>query len=382
MEDAQASKRERRGEKRKENKDEGPSKKLKIDFKDKKPAWQRINTVYTLLTVPITQVLMVVEGKGLLSRLRFYKDGSQRSKSDKFCHFHNHYGHTTEECRHLKNKIERLVQNGYLQEYICWEKARGTGPYQKYEIDKDKVGKNISPESPIKEVPRSSTNGKAEVSDPPKKRVIKMIVGGPAGGDSQKARKAQIQKAYGTAIREVMDAELIEDTPLIQFEQEKQRGPKTQGNDTLVITALLANYEVGRVFIDSGSSADILIGEVYDQMQLRDIPLDTVDTSLYGFTGEVVHPRGMISLPLSLGTTPLRKMCLLKFFVVDIPSAYNVILGRPTLNAFRVVISTYHMKIKFPVNGGVGEVQADTIQARRCYVKVIKKGKKRGLDET
>ncbi|KAL0411341.1 UNVERIFIED_CONTAM: hypothetical protein Slati_3723800 [Sesamum latifolium] len=128
IEDAQASKRERRGEKRKENKDEGPSKKPKMDFKDKKSAWQRPNTVYTHLTVLITQALMVVEGKGLLSRPRPYKDGPQRPKSDKFCRFHNDYGHTTEECRHLKNEIKRLIQNNYLQEYVCWEKARGIGP--------------------------------------------------------------------------------------------------------------------------------------------------------------------------------------------------------------------------------------------------------------
>ncbi|KAL0412297.1 UNVERIFIED_CONTAM: hypothetical protein Slati_3819400 [Sesamum latifolium] len=106
MEDAQASKREGRGEKRKENKDEGPSKKPKRDFKDKKPAWQSINTVYTPLTVPITQTLMAVEGKGLLSRPRSYKDGPQCPKSNKFYRFYNNYGHTTEECRHLKSEIE------------------------------------------------------------------------------------------------------------------------------------------------------------------------------------------------------------------------------------------------------------------------------------
>ncbi|KAL0420481.1 UNVERIFIED_CONTAM: hypothetical protein Slati_3071000 [Sesamum latifolium] len=38
MKDAQASKREGRSEKRKETKDEGPSKKSKMEFKDKKPA--------------------------------------------------------------------------------------------------------------------------------------------------------------------------------------------------------------------------------------------------------------------------------------------------------------------------------------------------------
>ncbi|KAL0446534.1 UNVERIFIED_CONTAM: hypothetical protein Slati_1781300 [Sesamum latifolium] len=62
-------------------------------------------------------------------------------------------------------------------------------------------------------------------------------------------------------------------------------------------------------------------------------------------------------------------------------SSYNVILGRPTLNAFRAIISTYHMKIKFPVVRGVGEAQADALQARKCYIEAIKRGKKRVLEE-
>ncbi|KAL0463136.1 UNVERIFIED_CONTAM: hypothetical protein Slati_0201200 [Sesamum latifolium] len=303
IEDAQASKREERGEKRKESEDEGPSKKSKMDFKDKKPAWQRVNAVYTPLTIPITQALMVVEGKGLLSRSRSYKDGPQRPKSDKFCRFYNDYRHTTEECRHLKSEIERLIQNGYLQEYVCWEKAR------------------------VKDVPRSSITGKVEDNDPPRKGVIRMIVGGSIGGDSQRARKAQVREAYKNEIREVMDVEPANDAPFIQFDQEERSRPRTPGNDTLVITALLANYEIERVFIDSSGSADILFGEAYDQMQLGDVPLEAIDTFLYGFAGEVVYPRGMISLPLTLGTSPLRKTCLLKFLVVDIPSAYNVILA-------------------------------------------------------
>ncbi|KAL0427087.1 UNVERIFIED_CONTAM: hypothetical protein Slati_2883500 [Sesamum latifolium] len=114
---------------------------------------------------------------------------------------------------------------------------------------------------------------------------------------------------------------------------------------------MIANYEVRRIFIDSGSSADILFGEAYDQMQLGDVSLEKVNTSLYGFAGEVVHPRGMVSLPLTMGKGTTRKTCLLKFLVVDVPSAYNVILDRPTLNTFQAVVSTYHMKIKFPTQG-------------------------------
>ncbi|KAL0433167.1 UNVERIFIED_CONTAM: hypothetical protein Slati_2651000 [Sesamum latifolium] len=198
-----------------------------------------------------------------------------------------------------------------------------------------------------------------------------MISGGPAGGDSQRARKAQILEAYGTKMKEIMDVEPANNAALIQFDQEEQNGLGIPGNDALVITALLVNYKIERVFIDSGSSADILFGVAYDQMQLRDVPLEAVDTSSYGFAGEVVHPRGMISLPLTLGTYPLRKTCLLKFLVVDIPSAYSVILGRPTLNAFRAIVFTYHMKIKFLVVGGVGEAQADILQACKCYVEAM-----------
>ncbi|KAL0433977.1 UNVERIFIED_CONTAM: hypothetical protein Slati_2732000 [Sesamum latifolium] len=143
----------------------------------------------------------------------------------------------------------------------------------------------------------------------------------------------------------------MEDAPIIQFGRAERSGPQTTHNDALVITAMIANYEVGCIFIDSGSSADILFGEAYDQMQLGDVSLEKVNTSLYGFAGEVVHPRGMVSLPLAMGRGTTRKTCLLKFLVVDVPSAYNVILGRPTLNTFQAVVSTYHMKIKFRPQG-------------------------------
>ncbi|KAL0412218.1 UNVERIFIED_CONTAM: hypothetical protein Slati_3811500 [Sesamum latifolium] len=163
------------------------------------------------------------------------------------------------------------------------------------------------------------------------KGVIRMIAGGPIGRDSHHTRKAQVREAHNVTLKEVLDVNALEEIPRIQFWRVERSGPKTSHYDALVITTLLANYEVGRIFINSCSLADILFGEFYDQMQLGDIPLVVVNTSLYGFACEVVHPRGMISLPLTLGTGPVRKTYLLKFLVVDISSAYNVIQGRPTL---------------------------------------------------
>lgn len=44
---------------------------------------------------------------------------------------------------------------------------------------------------------------------------------------------------------------------------------------------------------------------------------------------------------------------------MDVVSSFNMILGRPSLNMFHAVESTYHMKIKFPVNDPVGEIISD-----------------------
>ncbi|KAL0293273.1 UNVERIFIED_CONTAM: hypothetical protein Sradi_6947400 [Sesamum radiatum] len=114
MEEAQAAKKNGRGEKSKEVREEAPSKKPRSDLRERKPPFQRVNAVYTPLTVPITQALMAIEEKCLIVQPRSWRGMPQRPKSDKFCRFHNDYGHTTEECKHLKNKIKRLVQNGYL----------------------------------------------------------------------------------------------------------------------------------------------------------------------------------------------------------------------------------------------------------------------------
>ncbi|XP_073284550.1 uncharacterized protein, partial [Primulina huaijiensis] len=62
------------------------------------------------------------------------------------------------------------------------------------------------------------------------------------------------------------------------------------------------------------------------------------------------------------------------FTVVDSPSSYNIILGRPAMNELRVVASTYHQKIKFPVGARVGEVRGDQSKSK-------KEGKKARMDE-
>ena len=57
--------------------------------------------------------------------------------------------------------------------------------------------------------------------------------------------------------------------------------------------------------------------------------------------------------------------------MVDCSSAYNAILGRPTLNSWKTVTSTYHLMIKFPADYGVGELRGNQVAARECYVAMM-----------
>ncbi|KAL0415988.1 UNVERIFIED_CONTAM: hypothetical protein Slati_3430700 [Sesamum latifolium] len=123
---------------------------------------------------------------------------------------------------------------------------------------------------------------------------------------------------------------------------------RNQNNDALVISATLSNFWVKKVLVDSGSSVDIIFYDAYAQLGIDNAQLWRVNTPLTGFSGEMIEPLGEVTLPLSLGSYPKRSTKMVKFLVVKAPSAYNIILERPSLNIFLAIASTYHMKLKFP----------------------------------
>ena len=95
--------------------------------------------------------------------------------------------------------------------------------------------------------------------------------------------------------------------------------------------------------------------------------LEPISTHLRGFSGEKVLPLGLIQLVLTLGDPPCQATTTVRFLIVDDPSAYNMLLGRPSLNAIKAIPSAYHMMIKFHIVSGVGMVRGDQRVARECY---------------
>ena len=153
----------------------------------------------------------------------------------------------------------------------------------------------------------------------------------------------------------------------ITFSDSDLEGCQHPHDDPLVIRAVVANKTIHRVLIDNGSSADIIFSSTFDKMGIGKEKLEPVSTHLRGFSGEKVLPVGLIQLVLTLGDPPCQATTTTRFLIVDAPSAYNMLLGRPSLNAIKAIPSAYHMMIKFPTISGVGMVRGDQRVARECY---------------
>ena len=153
----------------------------------------------------------------------------------------------------------------------------------------------------------------------------------------------------------------------ITFSDSDLEGCQHPHDYPLVIRAVVANKTVHRVLIDNGSSADIIFASAFDKMGIGRERMELVSTHLRGFSEEKVLPLSSIQLVLTLGDPPCQATTTARFLIVDAPSAYNMLLGRTSLNAIKAIPSAYHMMIKFPTIGKVGMVRGDQRVAKECY---------------
>ena len=143
-------------------------------------------------------------------------------------------------------------------------------------------------------------------------------------------------------------------------------------DDPLVVRLIVANKTVHRVLVENGSSTNIIFASAFNKMGTGREKQEPVNTHLRGFSGEKVLPLGSIQMVLTLGEPPCQATTIARFLILDAPSAYNMLLGRPSLNAIKAIPSAYHMMIKFPTIHGVGMVRGDQRVDRECYTASMK----------
>ena len=303
----------------------------------------------------MSQVLHEIRNEQFLRWSTQMKSDPTTRDNTKFLEFHRDYGHRTDNCIQLKREIEYLIRRGYLRRFISPE---------------NQAQNQAQNQAPTQQLPpwQTTTQHQQPLGE------IHVISGGFAGGgESSSTRKAHLCSIRSTEIGEIQAVSKLPrlDTS-ITFSDSDLEGCQHPHDDPLVVRAIVANKTVHRVLIDNDSSADIIFASAFDKMGIERKKLEPVNTHLQGFSGEKVLSLGSIQLVLTLGEPPCQATTTTRFLIVDAPSAYNMLLGRPSLNAIKAIPSAYHMIIKFPTVHGVGMVRGDQRVARECYTASMK----------
>ncbi|CAL8080855.1 unnamed protein product [Prunus armeniaca] len=259
----------------------------------------------------------------------------------KFCRYHQQNSHNTEDCISLRKIVERLIREGKLDQYL----AR-------------------PPQAPAPNVNRQIN-------------MINTISGGPTlAGPSNRSAKQYVRAAhcpqvFGIAEDRCRKLSKVGWEP-ITFSEEEEEGIIYPHDDPMIIRAEIADYDVGRVLIDTGSSVNVIFADAFKGLGIADSMVNRQITPLLSFSGDLVQPVGSISLPIAFGMAPRKTMTYDQFLIVDCPTAYNVIIGRTALTRIKAHLSTHMLLMKFPTRNGTGAIRGDQLSARTCYATALK----------
>ncbi|GKE34550.1 reverse transcriptase domain-containing protein, partial [Tanacetum coccineum] len=137
--------------------------------------------------------------------------------------------------------------------------------------------------------------------------------------------------------------------------------------DLMIIKVEMGGHFVHRMYVDGGSSLEILYEHCFNRFcpKVRS-QMVLATTSLVGFSGEIIWPLGQISLLVKIGDEEHSTSAWMNFMVVRSPSPYNGIIGRPEVRRIQAVLSIAHRMLKFPVTGGTVTLRSSRIIPLEC----------------
>nr|GEZ89884.1 reverse transcriptase domain-containing protein [Tanacetum cinerariifolium] len=130
----------------------------------------------------------------------------------------------------------------------------------------------------------------------------------------------------------------------------------------LVIEAELGGHTIHRMYIDGGSSMEILYEHCFNwlwpNIKRQIVP---ATTSLTGFSGETTWPLGQLKLLVIIGDATHSTKAWMNFMIVKSLSPYNGIIRRPGLKAIQAVPSTVYGMLKFPTKEGIVTIRSSLL---------------------
>ena len=257
-----------------------------------------------------------------------------------YCQYHQERGHTTEDCRNLKNHLDQLVREGKLSHLL----HHSSGQQGQASIE---TWRDTSLRPPIGTINVILVAPGKTGSCPSKVMFVARL---PTEHDDRESKKAKKITS-----------------PVLGFSNEDKIGTTQPYDDTLVIMLRIGGYDVRRVLVDQGSIVEVMYPNLYKGLNLKPENLTAYDSPLVSFEGKTVTPRVQIRLPIQTGLDVVE----VDFIVVDTYSPYIAIWARPWLHALGAVSSTLHQKVKYSSEGQVKEIEGNQAMAKQCMVAAI-----------
>nr|GEU73514.1 reverse transcriptase domain-containing protein [Tanacetum cinerariifolium] len=214
----------------------------------------------------------------------------QNFKNGGFRNQQREVGHTTDEYMHLKRQIEEILKARKLSHLI-------------------KELKQSNRKNQVKAAKKGETSGN--------KKPLAILMVQPW----QRVAKQRITQTFSPE-------SLISFPPL---------GEKDGTEDPMIIKAEIGGHFVYRMYVDMGSSSEILYEHCFNRFRLEvKSQIVPTTTSLVGFSREIIWPLGQISQLVKIGDEEHSTSTWMKFMLVRSPSPYNGIIGRP-LRSSRII---------------------------------------------
>ncbi|XP_026431658.1 uncharacterized protein LOC113328880 [Papaver somniferum] len=274
---------------------------------------------YTPLNVPLEEIFKQVEKRNDIIYLASRGVQFEETKDHpEYCHYHQHRGHSTNNCRGVKDIVHHLIRDGYLRQFIRHSTptiVTSDAPVHQVRIDR-------STKFLCNTISHLATQG-YDLGSGITSRIHK--------------RDRNVKEIFSMAKTLPMEPWMMQ--PNSFSAKDLPMNGQAHG-DPLVITLMIEKWGVRRILVDSGSSVE---GEVTLRVSDGGGYLDTLTT----------------------------------FCVVDVVSPYEAIIGRPWIAGIKGVASAYHRRLRFPTCKGVVEVIGNSQEDRQCMQVDIQQNEER-----
>jgi hypothetical protein len=157
------------------------------------------------------------------------------------------------------------------------------------------------------------------------------------------------------------------DQPVRFSKADHPRKVPRPGHASMVLKAQIGGYDIGRVFMDVGSGINLIYTTTLKAMNISLESLKPTDCSFHRIVpGSTNYPPGKVELDVCFGNSSNYRREKLEFEVMDWPSQYHAILGRPAFTKFMAVPHYAYLTLKILGPKGTIMVQGNFEVSNTC----------------